>query len=117
MPAQEFGHTGGLKIIIYPSSPHSSPQVAVKAFRFRFTLEGEGADNSAKVIASIRLTIKISLSCLADFSEKTRNMEDTNPHEHRSIFGDCSWLWHAQFYVLGVDVDAQRNSPEFLGQL
>ena len=98
--------------------PHSSPKVAVKAFRFGLTLKGEGADKSARVIVSIRLiTSKINLTCLADFSERTRNMEKTKTPEYCSAFGNCSWLWNTQFHFLGVIVDAQRNCPEFLNKL
>jgi hypothetical protein len=83
-----------------------------------FTLEGERADNSSKVMVSIRLTTnKISLSCLADFSEKFRNMEEPKPQERCSILGHCTWLWNPQFHVFGVAVDAKLNSPEFLDKL
>ena len=44
-------------------------------------------------------------------------MEATEPQKHCSIFGGCTWVWNAQFYVLGVIVDAQRNSSKFLSKL
>ena len=45
---------------IYLTLPHTFSKVAVKAFRFRFTQEGEGLNKPAKVVVSTRLAINKS---------------------------------------------------------
>ena len=50
-------------------------QVAVKACRFSFTIEGDARNKSTKVI--ICVTTKYALNCLVDAPPRARNLEET----------------------------------------
>jgi hypothetical protein len=81
------------------------PQVAVKAFRFRFAIDGDSNDRSAKVTHHVH-NQKYDLSFLVDAPSRARNLEETRSQQCRSVPGHCIWVWNAWRNVLGVIMDA-----------
>ena len=96
---------------------HSPPlKVAVKAFRFSFTLDDDMGNRSHKVFIRYVTTDICLLICPTDAPPRTGNLEETGSCQCCSLLGYRIWVRNAWCDVVGVIVDAKWISPQFLGK-
>lgn len=93
------------ELLVYALPVVYLSQVAVKAFRFTFAINGVAGVRSVKV-ARLTHNQKCSLNCFVDASSGARNLEKTRSQKYRSVLGHCIWVRDAGCTVLGVVMDA-----------